>query len=295
MITVMGATGHTGREITNRLLASGEKVRAVGRSEIGLAELANAGAEPIAGDASDPAFLTRAFEDADAVYTLLPIDPRWPDYHASVTRLGESIVQSVRDSGVRHVVALSSVGADLESGTGFIADLHAHEQRLRSLAGVNVLILRSGSFFDNFYAVLDLIRHEGVVADSVAPDVRLPMIAVRDIGEVAACALRARDWTGVVVRELLGERDLSYAEATSIIGAQIGQPDLAYVQLPDAAMVAALTQAGLSATFADLQAEMHRAFSDGRVVSREGRRPENTTPTRFEDFAAELARAYREG
>ena len=150
-----------------------------------------------------------AFDGADAAYTLLPIDPRWPDYHASVNRLGESIVRAVRDSGVRHVVALSSVGADLESGTGFIADLHVHEQRLRGLAGTDLLILRPGSFFDNFYAMLDLIRHEGVIADSVAPDVRLPMIAVRDIAEVAATALRARDWTGVIVRELLGERDLS--------------------------------------------------------------------------------------
>lgn len=201
----------------------------------------------------------------------------------------------MRDSGVPHVVALSSVGADLESGTGFIADLHVQEHRLRGLADTNVLILRPGSFFDNFYAVLDLIRHEGVIADSVAPDARLPMIAVRDIAEVAATALRARDWTGVVVRELLGERDLSYAEATSIIGAQIGQPDLPYLQLSDADLVAALTQAGFSATFADLQVEMHHAFNDGTVVSREGRRPENTTPTRFEDFAAELARAYREG
>jgi uncharacterized protein YbjT (DUF2867 family) len=293
MITVMGATGHTGREITNLLLAAGEHVRVLGRSESKLAELA--GAEPMAGDASDPTFLTKAFTGADAVYTLLPIDPASPDPRGDVNRMGAAIVQAVRDSGVRHVVALSSIGADVESGTGFIADLHVQEQRFRALTGVNVILLRPGSFLENFAVAFDLIRHEGINGDSVAPDARLPMIAVRDVAAVAAGALRSRDWTGVVVRELLGERDLSYAEATSIIGAQIGRPDLAYVQLPDADLVAALTQAGFSATFADLQAEMHRAFSDGRVVSREGRRPENTTPTRFEDFAAELARAYREG
>jgi hypothetical protein len=37
--------------------------------------------------------------------------------------------------------------------------------------------------------------------------------------------------------------------------------------------------------------ELAQAINDGRVRSREGRHPGSTTPTRFEDFAAELARA----
>ena len=39
MITVMGATGHTGKKITQALLKAGEKVRALGRTESKLAEL----------------------------------------------------------------------------------------------------------------------------------------------------------------------------------------------------------------------------------------------------------------
>jgi len=41
----MGATGHTGRQITEALLKAGEKVRALGRSASKLAELKSAGAE----------------------------------------------------------------------------------------------------------------------------------------------------------------------------------------------------------------------------------------------------------
>ena len=44
MITVMGATGNTGKKITQTLLKPGEKVRAVGRWEGKLAELKRAGA-----------------------------------------------------------------------------------------------------------------------------------------------------------------------------------------------------------------------------------------------------------
>ena len=42
--------------------------------------------------------------------------------------------------------------------------------------------------------------------------------------------------------------------------------------------------------FANLYVEMTRSFNEGKVVA--ARTPENTTPTRFEDFAGELARAY---
>ena len=157
-----------------------------------------------------------------------------------------------------------------------------------------MLNLRPGSFFENFYMSLPVIKHQGVLADSVAPDTAIPMTATRDIADAAARALVSRDWSGVVVRELLGPRDLTHPEVARILGAHIGRPDLPYVQLPEDAMAAALVQAGLSESFARLYVEMTRGFNEGRVRSREGRTAANSTPTRFEDFAEELARAYRE-
>jgi uncharacterized protein YbjT (DUF2867 family) len=292
MITVMGATGHTGKQITEALLKAGEKVRALGRSEKKLADLKSAGAEALAGDTNADAFLTKAFRGAVAVYTLLPTDRTAPDYRAEQDRQGEAIVKSIRDSGVRYVVALSSVGADLSEGTGVIAGLHAQEERLKQLTGVNLLLLRPVSFFENFYETLGLIKHEGINGDSVAPDLAVPMVATRDIADVAAKALKACDWKGVVVRELLGPRDLSYSEATRILGARIGKPDLQYVQFSYADEVKALVQAGMSESFANLYVEMTRAFNEGRVKPLNGRTPDNTTPTRFDSFAVELARAY---
>jgi uncharacterized protein YbjT (DUF2867 family) len=290
MITVMGATGHTGSKITDALLKAGEPVRALGRSASKLAELKSAGAEVLAGDTTDAAFLTSVFRGADAVYTLLATDRRAPDYRAEQDRQGEAIVKAIRESGVQYVVALSSLGADLPQGTGVITGLHAQEERLKQLKGTNVLLLRPVSFFENFYETLGLIKHEGINGDSVAADLAIPMVATRDIADVAAQALKNRDWQGVVVRELLGPRHLSYSEATRIIGAHIGKPDLQYVQFSYADEIKALVQAGLSESFARLYVEMTRAFNEG--IIKPDRTPENTTPTRFEDFAPELARAY---
>jgi hypothetical protein len=38
---------------------------------------------------------------------------------------------------------------------------------------------------------------------------------------------------------------------------------------------------------------MTRSFNEEKIKPLKGRTPENTTPTRFEDFAGELARAYQ--
>jgi uncharacterized protein YbjT (DUF2867 family) len=293
MIAVMGATGHTGKKIAEALLEAGQEVRALGRSESKLAGLQSAGAEVLTGDAADAACLARAFRGADAVYTLLPTDRQSPDYRARQDQEGEAIVQAIRESGVRYVVALSSLGGDLGVGLGAIGGLHAQEERLRRLEGTNVLLLRPVSFFENFNDQLELVKHEGIVTDSVAPDLAVPMVATRDIAEVAAKALKARDWKGVVVRELLGPRDLTHREVTRILGERIGKPDLEYVQLSYADMASALVQAGLSESFAGLYVEMTRAFNEGKVKPRDGRTPANTTSTRFEDFVGELARAYQ--
>jgi uncharacterized protein YbjT (DUF2867 family) len=292
MITVMGATGQTGGATARRLLEAGEDVRALGRSPEGLAALRDAGAEALPVDATDAAALTAAFRGADAAYVLLPIAPDVPDWHAHMARLGEAIVTAVRAAGVPYVVAVSSVGADLPTGTGFLTGLHAQEERLRTLTDVaHVLALRPGAYFENAYGWLPVIAEQGVMADSVVPDAPLPMVATRDVGDAAAAALRSRDWTGFAVRDLLGPRDLTYAEVARMIGEAVGRPDLAYVQIPEDDLRAALQAAGWSADAARLQVEMNRVFSNGSVAARATRTPASTTRTRFEDFAADLAPA----
>jgi uncharacterized protein YbjT (DUF2867 family) len=292
-IAVMGASGNIGGRISDRLLTGGHTVRALGRSAAKLAALEARGAEVLLGDAADAAFLTKAFTGADAAFSLLPPNPTAEDYLARLNAEGEAIARAAGDSGLKHLVALSSVGADLAAGTGPIEGLHRQEARLKALPRTSVLALRPGYFFENFLAVVGLIKHQGLNGSAIAPNTVLPMIATRDVAEVAVQALASRDWTGFQVRELLGPRDLTHADATRIIGEAIGTPDLPYVAFPYTDYVGALVGAGLSQNVAELYAEMAKAFNDGIVVSREGRTAANTTPTTLEQFAREvIAPAY---
>lgn len=294
MITVMGATGNTGRAVVDALLGAGHKVRVLGRSSDRLQPLAARGAEAVPGDPADAAYLARAFTGSDAVYTLIPPDATVPDYRAYQARMGEAIVEGVGRSGVRNVVLLSSIGAQHPSGTGPIAGLHAQEKRLAAISGLNALFLRAGYFYENHFATLGLIRHQGMNGSAFRGDVKLPMTAARDVGRLAADALMKLDFEGPTVRHALGAADLSMDEATRIIGEAIGHPDLRYVQFPYEAALDAMIGMGLSKSLASLYVEMSRGVNDGLVTNDQPRSAANTTPTRFEDFAkTALAPAYR--
>jgi uncharacterized protein YbjT (DUF2867 family) len=158
---------------------------------------------------------------------------------------------------------------------------------------LNVLHLRPGYFMENNLAAIGMIRGMGFFGHALLPDLKLPMIATRDIGDYAARRLLDLDFSGKQTRELLGERDISIAEATAVIARGIGKPDLRYQQFPYDQMQQALTQAGFSPKKAAVYIEMFQAINAGVLAAREPRSPENTTPTSFETFVQDVfAPAY---
>ncbi len=292
MITVMGATGNTGRAAAERLLATGAKVRAIGRSTERLQPLVERGAEAAVGDVTDAGFLTSAFQGAEALYVMFPPDYAAPDVRARYDYMGSAIETALHRSGVRRAVMLSSLGGELSGGTGPIAGLHAQEERFKGM-GLDLMILRPGYFYENLHGSLRAIKEHGVNGGAIAPDVPVVMTATADIGAAAAEELAKGEFRGAVVRELLGPRDYTMTEATRILGERIGRPDLPYVQLPDEEFVAALVRAGLSDGVARSFLEMSHAIGTGLVRSHQGRTPRTTMPTPFEAVADRLAAAYR--
>lgn len=288
MYVVTGATGNTGKVITERLLAEGQEVRAVGRNPEHLKPLAAKGAEPFVADVTKAAALTRAFTGADAVYAMIPPNIAAPDVRAYEDSVVAAIAAALENAGVKHAVSLSSVGADKPDRTGPVLGLHQLEEKLNKIAGLNVLHLRAGEFMENTLVQVGIVQAFGMAAGPLRADLKLPMIATRDIGEAAAAALAKLEFSGHQTRELLGQRDLDMTEAAAIIGKAIGKPDLRYAQLPDAQLRPALLQLSMSPNFVDLLLEMSASLNSGYMRALEKRSPENTTPTSFETFVAEV-------
>ena len=287
MYVIMGATGNTGSIVARTLLGQKQNMRAIGRSADRLSSLTAEGAEAFVCDVSDAVALTKAFSGAKAVYAMIPPSMTSENYRADQDKVTGAIAEAVQQAGVEHVVALSSVGADKPQGTGPVAGLHYLEEMLNQIPNLNVLHLRAAYFMENTLAQIGIIKMLGITAGPLNSDLVLPMIATRDIGRAAANALLALDFTGKQTRELLGERDLRYAETATIIGKAIGKPELKYVQLPAEQLRGAFLQMGMSANVADLILEMSAALNSGHMKALEERTAENSTPTSFETFVAE--------
>jgi len=287
MYVVTGATGNTGSTVARKLLAQGKKVRVVGRNADRLAPLVSAGAEPFVGEPTDKDALTKAFIGAQAVYVMMPPNFSSQDYRKYQDQVTEAVASAIEKNRVKYAVSLSSIGADKAEKTGPILGLRRLEERLNQISGLNVFHLRAAYFMENTVAQASVIPTLGAAAGPLRPEHRIPMIATRDIGEFAAEVLLGLEFAGQQVQELHGQRDLSYADVTAIIGKAIGKPDLKYRQLTGEQFRGALMQMGMSESIAGLIVEMSAALDSGHCRPLEARSPRNTTPTSYETFVAE--------
>jgi uncharacterized protein YbjT (DUF2867 family) len=287
MYAVIGASGNTGHVVAKTLLARGHKVRAVARTAARLQALTSQGAEAFPCDITDSEQILRALKGVEGAYVLIPPNVSSTDVRTFQERVSDSLASAIAKSAVPFVVSLSSVGADKAAGTGPAVGLHNLEEKLNRIDPVNILHLRAAYFMENTLGQAAAIRMMGSTAGPLRPDLKLPMIATRDIGAVAAEALLQLDFKGKQTRELLGQRDLDYREVATIIGKAIGKPNLGYVQAPDEQFRSVLTQMGMSMNVADLLLEMSKALNSGHMKAMEPRNSKNTTHTSYETFVAE--------
>jgi uncharacterized protein YbjT (DUF2867 family) len=177
MHVILGASGNTGSIIANSLLSAGKKVRVVGRDPGRLQRFVDKGAEAFTASLSDTAALTKALSGARAAYLMLPPAKSREEQE----RDSDGIAKAVEDSGLRYAVHLSSYGAQVAEGAGPVSGLHSSEQRLNAIEGLNVLHLRAAYFMENNLAAIGMIHGMGLVGSALLPDLKIPMVATRDV------------------------------------------------------------------------------------------------------------------
>jgi uncharacterized protein YbjT (DUF2867 family) len=287
MYVVTGTTGNTGSEVTSQLLAAGKQVRGIGRSAERLQHLAHKGCEPFVADLLDRDVLAKAFHGAEAAYLMIPPDYSAPDVRAHQQSVIDAMAGALENSSIKHAVVLSSIGADKPQGTGPVVGLHLLEERLKQISGLNTLFLRAAYFMENTFVQADMIHKLGKAVGALDPELRLPMIATRDIGAAAAQALLDLNFKGHQTRELQGSADLTMKEVASIIGKAIGKPELKYVQAPEEQIRSAMLQMGMSEDLVAQLLEMSASLNSGYMKALEPRSAANTTPTSFVAFVRE--------
>ncbi|MDJ1505270.1 NAD(P)H-binding protein [Xanthocytophaga agilis] len=292
-IVVLGATGTIGSKISEILLSEGHQVTLIARHTDKLEKYRSLGAQIVAGDITDTEILAKAFKDADSAFVLVPDNVKAENtrvYQRSVTR---TLIKAIERSGIRHIVNMSSVGSHMHEGNGMMGGTAEQEVRLNQLEGVNVLHIRSAYFMENILRTIGLVKKMGINGSAADGDYAIPMVATQDVAQVASIHLANLDFTGKSVHAVMGPRNYTLREITSIVGKAVGNPDLPYVQLPVEQARQAFLNNGFSEDFAQNLIDMASAIQTG-FMNYQKRDESTTTPTTAEEFANQIyAPAYQ--
>ncbi|WP_250002448.1 NAD(P)H-binding protein [Actinoplanes sp. M2I2] len=288
-IVVTTPTGHVGSRVVQVLVQAGVRPRVLVRDPSRLPADLLPLVDVARGDLRDADFVAGAVEGAETLLWVTPEAFDVPDPLAEMVAMGENAAGAVRAAGVRRVLQISSVGAELRRGAGLIDGLARNEEQLAS-AGADLLTLRCGYYFTNLFGLLDGLR-EGVLTTTAPPSRRMPWVDPRDVGEVAAARLLA-GWSGSSVQAVHGPADLSWDEAAEILSAVLGTP-VSAVRITDDQLRDALIGAGLSEAAASGIAGMTSGIPDD-FVPEQSRDFRTSTPTTLHSWACEALRGVTE-
>jgi uncharacterized protein YbjT (DUF2867 family) len=289
---VLGATGHTGKPIALGLLEKGHTVRIVSRHADKAADLIQKGAKHFTGSSSDLIFLSKVFKGADALYALIPFDAAASDYTQMQMKHVTAIAQALKGSQIKYVVTLSSVGAHLSSGGGVVQGLQMMEEVFNAIPGINIKHLRATYFLENGLSMAGMVKQMGIMGSAVNPDLKVPMVATRDIAASAIKHLLALNFSGKNYEYVLGNREYSYSDLAQIYGRAIGKPELKYVQFPYSEAKKSMMKMGMGESVVDNLNEFVKSMNEGKILEDVRRTPDNTTPTSAEEFAQVFKTIY---
>jgi uncharacterized protein YbjT (DUF2867 family) len=223
LFAVIGATGQQGGATARALLGAGVQVRALVRDPDSptARALARAGAELARADLDDGRSLRAAFAGVDGLFAMTTMTGL--DGTDGEVRLGRAIGDAARDAGVPHVVYSSVGGAERATGIPHFESKRRVEEHLVEL-GLPSTLVRPTFFMDNF-ASSGPQEEDGtlVLRSPLAPGVPLQMVAVDDIGAVAAAALLDPAAVPGGSIEIAGD-ELTGEQIAAAFGAQAGKP-----------------------------------------------------------------------
>jgi uncharacterized protein YbjT (DUF2867 family) len=279
-ILVTGASGHVGGRVVERLLAKKADVGVFLRRPEQLPEGVRSRVHVETGALEDGAALTRALQGAEVVFMVIPPNLKAEHWREWLLAVGRNYAQAITANGVPRVVMLSSFGAQRER-MGPITVLGEVEPMIQAAAPASV-ILRAGYFMENLLQFVPTVRAQSVMYNPIAPTAKLPMVATRDIGDVAAMWLLDQTWSGHRIVGVHGPADLSMNDVATIFGRVLGR-QVTYAQVPVQAAIDAMKQHGMSDSVATGYGDMLEGLSHPGVAA-EPRTAETTTPTTLEEF-----------
>jgi len=278
-IAVTGANGQLGRQVVQLLARQAQhdvvavvRRRARDESETRRVNVAIA-------EYGDRAALRSALRDVDTLVFITS------DGDATKVLLHhQNVIAAATDNGVAHVVALSSVDADIDSPFCYAVVNGATENLLED-SGCQFSIARASIYSEFFMRWLTPARTTGEIR-LPAGDGRISLVSRTDVGRCLA-ALAVRPPTGRY-HDLTGPEALDLTAIAALTGAEFGRPVL-YTDLTPAEHYREMAAAGEEPWWAHAFSSMFESVRQGRwaTVTDEVVRLTGSRPLSIEDLLAE--------
>jgi uncharacterized protein YbjT (DUF2867 family) len=149
-----------------------------------------------------------------------PADPA-TDTDAEERKTVRGILAALKDSGLEKVVAESTSGARPGERCGDLTVLFEFEEGLRSQS-IPAAIIRAGYYMSNWDALLEPARRTGELPTMLPAELKIPMVAPRDLGRQAARLLvEPAGLTGITYVE--GPKRYSPADVAAAFSKKLGR------------------------------------------------------------------------
>ncbi|SHH08057.1 NmrA family NAD(P)-binding protein [Flavobacterium defluvii] len=295
-ITITGSLGNISKPLAKELIQKGHSVTVITSSNERKNEIEALGAKAAIGSVQDLSFLTQAFTGADAVYCMIPranyFDPNL-DLDSFTRKTGNVYAQAIKQSGVKHVVFLSSIGAHLKEKSGIIQRYNEIESVLNQLSDVSITFMRPTSFYYNLLAYIPAIKNQGFISANYGAHSTIPWVSPNDIASAIAEELTT-SLDGKKVRYVASE-ELNGHETAKILGEAIGKPDLEWKLISDEEVLNGLISVGMQPKIAAGLVEMYAALNNDTLgADYYQNRPEVLGKTKLADYAKEFAAIYNQ-
>jgi uncharacterized protein YbjT (DUF2867 family) len=281
-----GSTGNITKPLAKALITAGHKVTIISSNESRKEEIEKIGATAAIGSVLDEPFLSRVFQSADAVYLMIPPTFSVSDWLGYQKEVAENFVTAIKNSGVKNIVQLSSIGAHMVEGAGPIDGLAYLEERLNSIDNINVVKLRPSYFYTNFFSMIDMIKQAGILGSNIGDHKdELVLTHPNDIADAAAKHLLTLDFKGQKI-EYVSSDVRTFSEIVKVLGDAIGKPELPWISFSDEDNLQGMLNAGLPEVFAKSYTQMGKSIREGLI--QEDYYSQNEQPqgkVKLEDFA----------
>ncbi|MDG5816354.1 NAD(P)H-binding protein [Chitinispirillales bacterium ANBcel5] len=296
MILITDVSSRMGSHLAMDFLKSGQKVRGIDESRGQMARLISEGLDAATGQIDDPVFLSSTFEQVESVFFIIPLHANREDsYRHYFINLANTMTKVVRESAVRNIFLISSMGADEKEEAGFLSAYGEVEEILDTLELETITLIRPGYFMDHLLPKISMIRTKDMIGDVINGDTPLYFTSIKDVASTITTMYQENSFFGRSKVELYSDK-MSLRRAVKIIGEYIDIPELPFVQMGDQEYRNHLLEEGASISFANMYTEMAHAISRGAMVPALIDPQTPNLPTRVEEFIENVfVPAYKSG